>query len=147
MSNDMDYKPTALMIAWEKALREEGRQQTTSYLGVRQVDGTVANCCLGVLMEVHGFEAVDRKEWAGDNVLKYGDAVSLPPTNVMSDLLGYDFLDNDLPLGVRADLGSPVSAASLNDGHNWTFIEIADQVRKVYIEGSGDPTDYKIEGI
>ena len=153
MSN---YKPTQLMLDWHAALLEEGRKQTTGTLGKMEKDGTVSNCCLGVLSEVAGNVG---KQWStGDpdfplsSTLKYdgptanGD-VAMPSTHLVAEVLGLNdsfTFPGDVQVGVDV-YDTKVNAADLNDDWGWSFEEIAAQLKTVYIDGTGNPMEYTIE--
>src|SRR6187551_2927412 len=125
-----DYKPTQLMLDWHAALLEEGRKQTTGTLGKMEKDGTVSNCCLGVLSEVAGNVG---KQWStGDpdfplsSTLKYdgpsanGD-VSMPSTHLIPAVLGLNDRSTS-PRHVPAAVDvydTKLNAADLTDASGW----------------------------
>jgi hypothetical protein len=147
-----EYKPTQLMIDWEKALRNPELKQTQGALCKVDEDGNKSFCCLGVLEEVAGnvAKAQPQREYLGESAnnwefhgpTAYGE-VGMPS----GDLI--DLLFNrvtpveewntqaNVPLGVDY-FGDSLGAADLNDDHHWTFEQIADEIRKVYIDGDGD---------
>jgi hypothetical protein len=53
--------------------------------------------------------------------------------------------EGNVVLGVD-EYGAAVEAAELNDDYGWTFEQIADQIKLVYIDGTGDYNDYSVEG-
>ncbi len=158
---DSTYKPSELMIAWEKALRNPDLKQTNGALCKVDDSGNKSYCCLGVLEEVAG-----NTPRASDTSLTYIVAGNLAfygptawgetglPDRGLIDVLFDRPIDHDpdvyrsegnVTLGV-GEYGDAVEAAELNDDYGWTFEQIADQIRLVYIEGTGDYNDYPIEG-
>lgn len=145
-----DYKPTQLMLDWHDALLNPDLTQTKGVLGRKDHEtGKVSNCCLGVLAEVDGNVGTPLilGDGSPDTRLVYngptaeGD-VAMPSAVLTAKVLGLsdpDFIrqSTDIPLGVDVH-GDRVMAADLNDDWDFTFAEIAEQIRKVYIEGNGN---------
>jgi hypothetical protein len=157
--SETDYKPTQLMVDWEKALRTPGLEQTTGALCKENNDGTRSYCCLGVLEIVAGNtpkrqddpggylgEAARNLEFHGPTA--HGET-GLPGAELMDQLMGRvtttgEYPPDNLYLGVDT-WGSSIEAAALNDEHGWSFEQIADQIRAVYIDGDGDYTKHEID--
>lgn len=155
----MTYAPTQLMIDWEKKLRTPGLVQTKGALCKEDADGNRSYCCLGVLEVVAGntpkrqdflpgysADDINNLEFRGDTA--FGET-GLPSAMLIDKVLGRE-VDSDnwgneggIPLGVDS-CGNYVDAAELNDEHDWTFEEIADQIRLIYIDGDGDFTKHRI---
>lgn len=142
------YVPTQLMLDWEAELRNPDRRQAKGVLCKQDDNGQRSHCCLGVLEEVAGNVAEGETVLAdGTKTLAfYGPTadgeVALPNSRLILELLGKGG-SVSLMMGVNSE-GNRVYASDLNDEYDWTFEEIADQVRKVYIEGSGDAFEYPI---
>lgn len=147
-----EYKPTQLMIDWEKALRNPELKQTQGALCKADDEGNKSYCCLGVLEEVAGnvakppasreFLGESANNWGFFGPTAYGE-VGMPSGELVDLLFGrvtpvdrYD-TEANVPLGVDW-AGDSLGAADLNDDHGWTFEQIADEIRKVYIDGDGD---------
>lgn len=156
-----DYKPSALMIAWEKALRNPDLKQTNGALCKVDDSGNKSYCCLGVLEEVAGNtpkpQAPPFAQMGSYNLAFYGPTAwgetGLPDRGLI-DLLFDRPVNHDpdtyrsegnVTLGID-EYGCSVEAAKLNDDYGWTFEQIADQIKLVYIDGTGDYNDYSIEG-
>lgn len=148
-----EYKPTQLMLDWEKALRNPEMKQVEGALCQIDSDGNKSYCCLGVLAEIAG-NTPKPIDWS-THMAFYGPTAwgetGLPDHRLIDMVLGtgkneeLDFpYEGNITLG-RDEFGAEINAAELNDDYYWTFTEIADQVRMVYIEGTGDPKDYIIE--
>lgn len=152
-----DYQPTPLMIAWESALRDPNRLQTKNTLGRKNSDGTVSNCCLGVVEEVAGNVGVEFQHYSGQQYLRYEGPTAtgesdLPSRQLIQELMGEgDPSFTGFPGGRNVCLGfagsTAIFASEANDDYGWSFERIADQLRTVYIEGSGDPKEYQIPDI
>jgi hypothetical protein len=155
-----DYKPSELMIAWEKALRNPDLKQTNGALCKVDDSGNKSYCCLGVLEEVAGntakYQAPPFAQMGSYNLAFYGPTAwgetGLPDRGLI-DLLFNRPVDHDpdvyrsegnVTLGVD-EYGCSVEAAELNDDYGWTFEQIADQIRLVYIDGDGIPENYVID--
>jgi hypothetical protein len=152
------YKPTQLMIDWVAKLREPDLEQTDGALCKTDADGNKSYCCLGVLEEVAGNEtrpqAVVMRAGDGvqfENLAFYGltaqGETGLPNPALIAQVLGHDpvgFMGDNIALGVDEDAGL-FHASEANDDYHWTFDQIAYQLEKVYINGTGDPSDYTIE--
>lgn len=157
--SEIDYKPTQLMVDWEKALRTPGLKQTVGALCREGNDGTHRYCCLGVLEIVAGNtpkrqddaqgylgEAANNLEFHGPTA--FGET-GLPDQSLVDELLGQDPEDVETKLsGIYLGVdywGARVEAAALNDEYGWSFEQIAEQIRKVYIDGDGDFTKHEID--
>jgi len=153
------YKPTQLMVDWVAKLREPDLEQTEGALCKMDADGNKSYCCLGVLEEVAGNEArpqVDPMR-AGDgveyeNLAFYGETAKgetgLPSSRLVTAVLGdaHEGSQSDnVALGVDVD-GCAFHASEANDDYGWSFERIADQLETVYINGTGNPNDYAIDG-
>jgi len=146
------YKPTQLVLDWEKALRNPELEQTTGAL-CKVADGQRSYCCLGVLQEVAGNVARPDPMGNTNNWKYYGETAwgesGLPALALTRRVTGEegdpdeDMFEGNVLLGVDS-YGIPMEAAELNDDYYWTFEMIADQVRKIYIEGTGNHRDYTI---
>lgn len=157
--SDSTYKPTQLMLDWHDALLEPGRKQTTGRLGRITTDGTVSNCCLGVLAEVAGNGSTEYLDADG---LKTGNLVYNGPSAENDHVMPSRFLvrtalgkatengdltvSEDINVGLDSD-GMTITAADLNDDFDFTFAEIAEQVKTVYIDGTGNHRDYQIPNL
>src|SRR6187397_3127740 len=145
------YKPTKLMIYWIAKLREPDLEQTDGALCRMDVDGNKSYCCLGVLEEVAGNEARPQVDVmrAGngvefENLAFYGPTAQgetgLPSSRLVAEVLGVadeGFQSDNVALGVDVD-GFAFHASEANDDYRWSFERIADQLEKVYINGTGN---------
>jgi len=152
------YKPTQLMVDWVAKLREPDLAQGDGALCRVDADGNKEYCCLGVLEEVAGNEARLQADVmrAGDgvkfeNLAFFGPSANgetgLPSSRLVAEVLGVadDRVQQDnVALGVNDD-GAVFFASEANDDHHWSFELIADQLEKVYINGTGNHTDYLID--
>jgi hypothetical protein len=153
------YKPTQLMLDWHAALLEPGRKQATGRLGKIDETGQVSNCCLGVLSEVAGNVGTEYLDGGGFRTgsLEYNGPSAkndnVMPSEVLVNLtLGKqsvgDSLDRSCDINLGTDSsGMTITGADLNDDFGFTFAEIAEQIRIVYIEGTGNHHDYEIHDL
>lgn len=150
------YEPTQLMLDWHEALLNPDLEQTKGKLCRIDNKGNRSFCCLGVLEEVAG-NTVEIEEVEGlfeDSFLVaryYGPTAvgdeSLPYHILIQNLLGPTrdgHQSNNVYLGVDT-YGRYITASEANDEMNWSFKQIADQLKVVYIDGSGNFMDYTIE--
>lgn len=149
-----DYKPTQLMIDWIKELRNPERVQAEGALCTMDRDGNKSYCCLGVVEEVAGNTTpeVDPKEYPeGVNLGFHGPTAKgetgLPSAALIDAIMGVQNSCRDnVTLCVDVD-GSRIEASEANDDFGWSFEQIADQLEKVYVLGTGNPEDYTIENL
>lgn len=153
-----DYKPTELMVDWEKALRTPGLEQTTGALCKEDANGNRSYCCLGILEIVAGNTPKRQEDpncylgEATNNLAFYGPTAygetGLPGAELMDQLMGRE-AQADTPsvsLYLGVDMwGTGIEAAALNDEYGWSFEQIADQIRAVYIDGDGDYTRFELD--
>jgi|SRR5688500_2127325 len=107
------------MRLWVAALRSGEYEQGHGALH----DHNDKFCCLGVACEVALKAGVKMPVTPHGNYIRYGQEISHLPT-VVQEWLGLPVMD---PF-----VAPMVSAVSANDGHRWSFEQIADSVEALY---------------
>lgn len=151
----MTYKPTQLMLDWIAALRSSKFAQAKEQLA-EPIGDEFAYCCLGVLETCTGKSPIQ----VGSQGVVFEDAdgaraSAFAFSSTVEAALGREetrhpdgYLTNhgNIELGVKPGAaGDVITGSGANDEFGWSFTEIADQLEKVYVNGTGNFQDYVIE--